>query len=134
MMEIQNKEEEGKKPMWHLVNFSSLKDFFTYGTNRTVTNLKIKRLADIKARETMMKKPEERDWGKIMIFLILGIIVFAVTFVIITQFMNYSETSTNLGTCKETLGICRGDLATCKTNLGNIQTPSETESHIVIPG
>lgn len=113
-----------------LVNYSQLRDFLKYG-NRTASHLKQKRMVDVRVRETLMNKPNERDYGKILILLIIGVMAVGTAFIMATQFMNYSEASTSLAACRGDLAVSQGRLTVCQSI-----SPSEpgSEPHQVIPG
>lgn len=58
-------------------------------------------------------KKEGRDYNQIMMFVVVGVIITVIGFVLITSFMNVTETQEDLGTCLKQKGITAGELAVC---------------------
>ncbi len=83
--------------------------------NKTVVNLKIRRMTDIATREALAKKKGEHDWVKSLIMVLTIIIIGVLAFTIITQFMNYTEVSSKFVELNTQLGVCRGELAVAQT-------------------
>ncbi len=129
---LTQKTQQKAEPDYVLVNYSLLKNFMKYGTSRMIDGLKLKRMVDVKTRETLMKRKTERDWGKILILIIIGVMAIGISFIMITQFMNYNEATRQLGFCKAELGTCKGDLNACNIMLDTYK--KQAEPHVIIPG
>lgn len=125
---------ECKELLYHLANFSEVKDFFKYGTSRSITNLKIRRMSDIKAREALSKKKDERDFGKIAMYIIMMTMVFGIAFIMFTQFMSYTEAQTDLGTCRADMGTLRGQVSECQVKLTACTGDGTEIPRTIIPG
>lgn len=100
-----------EKKIHKVVNFTPIKDFTSFGLNKTLINLKIQKLADIKTRETLMGKKESRDWIKLMTTIMLIAIIGAVVFMVVTQMLGVSEHTQQIYECNRQLGECLGKLA-----------------------
>lgn len=96
---------------WKLLDFSPIKDFINYGLNKTLINLKLRRLKDIEVREELHKGGKPKDWTQVMITVVVIIIVGVLAFTIINQFMNYTEVAKEIVTLNQQLGTCTGKLA-----------------------
>jgi len=111
-------ENQNRKPQkYKLVDFAPLKDFLSYGINKTTINLKLKRQSDIIARETLMKRGEQRDWGEMWKFAIYGVLIVVIAFVLLTQVMNYNDVQTSLTECYASKGVAETALLQCQQGL-----------------
>ena len=114
--------ETAKTPKWSLVDYSVIKDWFNYGTNRTMSGLKQKNAEDIKAAEMERdKKKQGRDWNTIVPAVAVIIIVGVVAFMLILQFGNTSQMSTDLASCKGAKATADAKLGVCQEQLEELQ-------------
>lgn len=105
--------------IFKLVNFSNIRDFVT-GTNSVLVAIKVKKYADTLARESMAGMKPERDWGKLLMFIFIGVIVAVVAFMLVTQFMDFSSLQTQVGDLLAENGGLRAQLAQCGSTASNV--------------
>lgn len=104
---LRKKKENEPKTIGKIIDFSPIKDFIDYGLNKTLINLKIKRLVDIQSREALSKMKPETNWTNVMVTVLVVIIVGVLAFVIINQFMNYQDMAKQVADLTIELGQCR---------------------------
>lgn len=120
-------------PTWYLTDFSVIKEWPKYGLNRTLTHLALRTATEIKMEEYLAgKKKEGRDWTQIMMFVTVAVIVGVISFVMVTQFMNFSEMAKENADNLAKLGTCRGELNAATAQL--LKESGETAPHQIIPG
>lgn len=96
---LQRETKERNKPGYQLVDFSTVRDFFNWGMNRSLTDLRVRRMVDVKTREERMKRGESKDLVKVMMTLVVIVIAGGIAFMMITQFLNYDEATRGLAQC-----------------------------------
>lgn len=104
------KDKELENRMFKLVDFSSIKDFVT-GTNSVLVSIKVKKYADTLARESLSGMKPERDWGKMLMVIFVGVIVAVVAFMLVTQFLDFSSCQKQVGELLAEVGGLKGQLA-----------------------
>ena len=93
-------------------DFSRLKPFIDYGLNKTLINLKIRRLADVKVREILKgEKPKgEKEWLKyVMIFGVIMVLAF-IGYQMLSQSMDNSGLTLKWTACEYEKAVCQGQL------------------------
>lgn len=105
--------------IFKLVNFSSIRDFVT-GTNSVLVSIKVKKYADTLARESMAGMKTEREWGKMLMFIFIGVIVAVVAFMLVTQFMEFSSLQKQVGELLAEIGGLKAQLAQCGSSSGSV--------------
>lgn len=101
-------QESMTEKIFKTINFGPIKDFVTFGLNKTLINLKIQKLADIKAREALMTKKESRDYIKLMSTILIIVVIGVIIYGIITGFMGQATNSQAIFECNRKLGECMG--------------------------
>lgn len=93
-------EQKTERKIFKTVNFADIKDFINFGMNKTLMNLKIMKMADIKSREALASKDDtKRDWVKIMITIMVIGIIGAVAYTIINSLLGAGACQTKLTEC-----------------------------------
>ena len=115
---LRKQKEPIKEVNWKLVDFSPLKDFIDYGMNKTLINLKLRRLTDIQVREQLSKKKEGADWMDIIKMVMVVVVIGVIAFSMITQFLNYQSVTEDNIKVNRQLGECEGQLARCQSQAG----------------
>lgn len=110
---------EERDPDYALVDYSKIKDFLNWGMNRALSDLRLRRMVDVKLREERMKRKPEHDWTKIMITVIVIIMIGGIGFVLMQSFFNFSDLQTGLGQCIADQGALKAQLNICEANLEN---------------
>jgi len=119
------KQPEGKYDFM-TSSFSAIKDFVDYGLNRTLIDIKTRRMVDVETREDHMKEKKEKDLVKIVTVVLITVIVGAVAFTVITQVMNYNEATEGHRLCEISLGRCEGQLERISAG-GSTNTNTNTQ-------
>jgi len=111
-----DKEKDKKK--WRLVDLSTIRDFVNFALNKNLINLIIKRNVDVETREQLMKKKPERDWGKIMMYLLIGMIVVVFVILLVKQVFGTDAITRDLIQCQAELAKMKASHAA--TNMTKI--------------
>ena len=101
-------------PNYKLQDFGAVKDFIDYGMNKSLVDLKVRKMVDVKTRETLMNKKGEHDYMKIFTMIAISITVGLIGFTLITQFMNYTDMAQGLANCIVDMGSYKSALAQCE--------------------
>lgn len=120
----QEKTVEEMKAMekdYQTVDYSRIKDFLTWGMNRALNDIRLTRMTDIKTREKLAKQKPEHDWTKIMVTVLVIVVVGAMAFGMLNQFLNYQDIAERLAECAVQNGVVRGEMEVLKArSAGNI--------------
>lgn len=119
-MEYQKKKEEKEKQQkadYKTVDYSKIKDFLNWGMNRALSDLRLRRMVDVKLREERMKKGPQRDFQKIMLSVVVIVVAGGLAFMMITQFLNYDEVSQKLSQCIIEVGHRQVEVDACQAKL-----------------
>lgn len=109
---------EMNNPKYQTVDFSKIKDFLNWGMNRALSDLRMRRMVDVKTREKLGKKKAERDWVKLMIAVVVIVIIAGIAFMMINTFFNYQDVIQSLSQCIIDKATVQGDLAQCHQKAG----------------
>lgn len=104
-------------PTYNTVDYSSMKDFLNWGMNRALSDIRLRRMVDVKIREERMKKGHDRDWMRVMIIVIIVVICGGIAFGLITQFFNYQDMAMTAGQCLLEKGMVQGQYEACQQKL-----------------
>lgn len=109
-------EERKNKPgAWKLVDFTPIRDVIDFGMNRVLVKNIIDAAVKINTREALEGRKPPRDWLQVLVIIMVAVIVGAIAFTIITQFMGTGELNQKLNAKSEQLGVCQGQLQACQT-------------------
>ena len=103
--------EIGNEAEFYTVNVGKLKDFFDYGMNKSMNDLKLARNVDVRTREDLMKKKPERDLYKLLGLILLCVIVGVIAFMLITQVLNYNDLISRVTQCEASRAYCQQQLS-----------------------
>lgn len=112
-VEMGKQKESLKKKLGDLVDFDSIKDFVSYGLNKTLIDLKLRRLADIRVRSILKgeKPKKERNWVMIMFYIMIAIIIGIIAMNMMYSYMDYNSVLELYKNAQIELGRCLGEVA-----------------------
>ena len=112
-----------------VMDFSVIKNFIDYGMNKSLLNLKLRRMVDIQTREKLSKMKPETDWMKVLITILIVVIVGVIAFSIISQYFDYQDVARQNANLLMENGVLRGQIAQLKMQLGNITANASNILH-----
>lgn len=86
--------------------------------NRELTDLKIRKLADVKTREALMKKKPETDYMKIMIFVVTALVIGLIAYMLITSFFDTQDIARQLSACIVDIGRLQAQIIKLGQDVG----------------
>jgi hypothetical protein len=93
-----------------LIDFSPIKEFGDYGFNKTVIDLKVRKMVDVQTREMLSKLKPQTNWTQFMMIILIAVIVGMIAFSIVNQYMSYDECSKERASEYMKTAVCEANL------------------------